>query len=186
MCFRCHVQKFTAKTYVKVFSPMFSTRSFMACALILKSLIHLKLIFCGSCEIEIYCHLRVNIQFSRSVYWRYCLFSIVYSWLPCLGLLLGSQFWPVGLCLLFHYHSVWGSVGHAWGMWKFLGQGSNPSHSSSDNAKSLTTRPPGNSSTILFWLPKLYGLAWKQEVWSLPLCSFSELLWLSEVFCGFI
>ena len=43
----------------------------------------------------------------------------------------------------------WG--GHACGMRKFQGQGLNPSHSSSnlshssDNAKSLTSRPPGNS-----------------------------------------
>ena len=40
--------------------------------------------------------------------------------------------------------------GQTHGMWKFLGQGlklshsSNPSHSS-DNAESLTVRPPGNS-----------------------------------------
>ena len=36
--------------------------------------------------------------------------------------------------------------GRTHGMQKFPGQGTNPSHSS-DNAKSLTTRPPGNSQT---------------------------------------
>lgn len=41
-------------------------------------------------------------------------------------------------------------LGHAGGLWKFLGQGSNQSHSSnlshnSANAKSLTLRSPGNS-----------------------------------------
>ena len=39
--------------------------------------------------------------------------------------------------------------GHTLGMWKFLAQGSNPSHSS-DIAQSLTTRPPGNSSNLGF------------------------------------
>ena len=34
--------------------------------------------------------------------------------------------------------------GHLWGIWKFLGQGSNPQHSA-DNARSLTVRPSGNS-----------------------------------------
>jgi len=33
-------------------------------------------------------------------------------------------------------------------MWKFPGQGMNPCHSS-DNAKSLTPRPPGNSNFII-------------------------------------
>ena len=37
-----------------------------------------------------------------------------------------------------------GFFGHAHGLQKFPGQGSNPHHSS-DNARSLTTRPPGNS-----------------------------------------
>ena len=37
------------------------------------------------------------------------------------------------------------SFGHTVDMWKFPGQGSNPSHSC-DNAGSLTVRPPGNSS----------------------------------------
>ena len=41
-------------------------------------------------------------------------------------------------------------LGHALGMWKFLGEGWNLYHSSSsshsiDTAESLTTRPPGNS-----------------------------------------
>ena len=42
-------------------------------------------------------------------------------------------------------------------MQKFLAQGSNPSHSS-DNARSLTTRPPGNSSLLSFkiFFPKLF------------------------------
>ena len=50
------------------------------------------------------------------------------------------------------------SFGRACGMQKFLGQESNPSISSnpghsSDNAKSLTTRSPGNScSNFLSWL----------------------------------
>ena len=34
--------------------------------------------------------------------------------------------------------------GYTLGMWKFLGQGLNPNHSS-DNTKSLIARPPGNS-----------------------------------------
>ena len=38
--------------------------------------------------------------------------------------------------------------GCAWGMWKFLGQGSNPSHSS-DHNEFLTAGPPGDSSFIL-------------------------------------
>ena len=41
--------------------------------------------------------------------------------------------------------------GQTFGMWKLPGQGSNPGHSHdlshSDNAGSLTARPPGNSST---------------------------------------
>ena len=42
---------------------------------------------------------------------------------------------------------------HAQSMWKFLGQGSNLCHKrhrshSSDNAGSLTTRPPGNSPDV--------------------------------------
>ena len=46
--------------------------------------------------------------------------------------------------------------GHSRGIWKFLGQGSNLSHSSdpshtSDNARSLTTRPPENSSITFFF-----------------------------------
>ena len=41
------------------------------------------------------------------------------------------------------------SFGHAYGMQKFPGQGLNPSHRS-DNAESLTTRPPGNSLSLVF------------------------------------
>ena len=44
-----------------------------------------------------------------------------------------------------------GFFGHAWGMQKFLGLGLNPSHSS-DNAESLTARPPGNSPMVFFIL----------------------------------
>ena len=48
-----------------------------------------------------------------------------------------------------------------WGMWKFLGEGSNSSHGSdpshsSDNTKSLPAEPPGNSKLhveiIIFWI----------------------------------
>ena len=47
---------------------------------------------------------------------------------------------------------------YACGMWKFLGQGSNLCHSSnqchsSDNAKSLTTWPPGNFHVSISWMP---------------------------------
>ena len=52
--------------------------------------------------------------------------------------------------------------GHAHGIQKFPSQGSNPSHSSNlshtrDNAKSLTTRPSGNSNNMLLknqWVNK--------------------------------
>ena len=70
------------------------------------------------------------------------------------------------------------------GMWKFLGQGSIPSHSN-DNAKSLTTRPPGNSFTLFFFFNPLkirliYGLSiisvWMSVLMSAPqfwfLCKF--------------
>ena len=40
-------------------------------------------------------------------------------------------------------------LGHINGMWKLLGQGSNSSHSS-DNKESLTARPPGNSTKLVF------------------------------------
>ena len=39
--------------------------------------------------------------------------------------------------------------GHACGTWKVPGQGSNPHHSS-DNTRSLTTRPPVNSINVIF------------------------------------
>ena len=39
-------------------------------------------------------------------------------------------------------------------MWKFLGQGSDPHHSS-DNAGSLTTKPTRNSLKVLF-NPKMF------------------------------
>ena len=44
-----------------------------------------------------------------------------------------------------------------------------------------------NASTILFWLLHLHNILWNQVVWNLHLfSSFSRLLWLFEVFCGFI
>ena len=55
------------------------------------------------------------------------------------------------ILLLFLYFS-----GHTHSVWKFPGQGSNPGHSS-DNTKSLTTRPSGNScSIILVWSVLLF------------------------------
>jgi len=42
------------------------------------------------------------------------------------------------------------------------------------------------ASTMLFWWLWLWNIAWNQEVWFLLLCSFSELFWLSGVFCGSI
>ena len=45
--------------------------------------------------------------------------------------------WPGFVVVIFCF-------GHAHDMWKFPGQGSNPSHSS-DSAGSLTTGPPGKS-----------------------------------------
>ena len=62
------------------------------------------------------------------------------------------------MCLfLCQYHSGFFS-GHAHGMWKLPGQGSNPYHSS-DNTVSLTARPPGKSSycfipVALYYSPK--------------------------------
>ena len=47
-------------------------------------------------------------------------------------------------------------LGRACGMWKFLGQGANPSHIS-DRARSSTARPPGNSLAHVFLLKPLTG-----------------------------
>ena len=63
--------------------------------------------------------------------------TLRHFWIFVLLLFLGG-----GVCLFL--------FGHAYGMWKFLGQGSNPCHSSdpshhSNSAGTLTTRPPGNS-----------------------------------------
>ena len=47
--------------------------------------------------------------------------------------------------------------GHSHGMQKFLGQGSNPGHSS-DNARSLTAQPPGNSLSCLKFAARVFQL----------------------------
>ena len=39
--------------------------------------------------------------------------------------------------------------------------------------------------TMLFWLLWPCSIVWYQVVWFLQLCSFSRLLWLFRVFCGF-
>ena len=50
---------------------------------------------------------------------------------------------------LYLFHFIHLSLGCACGMRKFLGQGLNPCHGS-NNAESLTTRPPGNSRRTVF------------------------------------
>ena len=49
--------------------------------------------------------------------------------------------------------------GHTRGMQKFLGQGSKPSYSS-DNAKSLTARPPGNSQKFSIWMKSSWSIVY--------------------------
>ena len=64
-----------------------------------------------------------------------------------LGCFPGSPFhsWISNIFILFYFIYL----GHGHSKLKSQGQESNPSHSS-DNAQSLTTKPPGNSSTNVF------------------------------------
>jgi len=65
--------------------------------------------------------------------------------------------------------------GYARCMWNILGQGSNPYHTSdlshsSDDAGSLTARPPGNSKGVLFLILQIYIYIY---------ISFLSFLWLN-------
>ena len=62
--------------------------------------------------------------------------------------------------------------GHIHGMQKFPGQGSNPHHSSdlshrSDDVRSLTARPPGNSGNNIFKCWERSQIYWRG--WNVPL-----------------
>ena len=62
----------------------------------------------------------------------------------------------------------WGDRGCTPGMWKFLGQGWNSCYRG-DNARSLTTRPLGNSNVPSFWCCDLsvhFSLKPKAHSWS--------------------
>ena len=68
----------------------------------------------------------------------------------CRWLMYFTAYVPPEATLLFFF------FGCTCGMWKFLGQGLNLSHGS-DNAESLTARPPGNSLNLLLcftWIPQ--------------------------------
>ena len=58
---------------------------------------------------------------------------------------------------------VFGGFGHTHKMWTFPGLGSNLHHSS-DNSKSLTTRPTGNSQVHFFFSLFLGPHPWDREV----------------------
>lgn len=126
---------------------------FFQCFLTLRSSVCLNLFLCVVLK-------NVLISFlylSSTTYRRDSLFSMVCSCLlcrrlidqRCVGLFLGPlsrSFVYVWFCnsIILCFFS-----GHACSTKKFLCQGLNPSHSS-DNTGSLTTKPPGNTSTILF------------------------------------
>ena len=57
--------------------------------------------------------------------------------------------------------------GHAYGMPKFPGQGSDPSHSTwvCDNAESLTSKPPGELGMVNFYV-SLTGSQGNPDIWS--------------------
>ena len=97
---------------------------------------------------DLYDNLRGLHWLNNPIHWQNyfpgTLHSCVRIWLGHCGL----------LCLIsptIFFYILFCLFGHAHSMWKFPGQGWNPSYSSED-AESLTTRPPGNSPNyILNW-----------------------------------
>ena len=73
-----------AVTYVKVFSAVFSSKSFIVSGLTLRYLVHFEFIFVSSIRnCSNFITLHIAVQFSQHHYWRDYLFSIVYSCLLC-------------------------------------------------------------------------------------------------------
>ena len=102
------VQKIFLLIMSKIVLPVFSFRSFMVSGLTFRSLTHCEFLFINGvrkCSNFILWH--VAVQFPQHHLWGVCLFSIVYSWLPCcwlidrrcMGLFLGCLLSSDYLCL---------------------------------------------------------------------------------------
>ena len=99
------LQKLLSLKYLHIFSS-----SFMVSYLIFNSFSHFDFIFCmvwGSVLTSLIC-IQLS-KFHNTNYWRYCLFSVVYSWLlcrrlvhwSCMGLFLGTLFCSIDSYICF-------------------------------------------------------------------------------------
>ena len=114
--FWCHIKKITLpKPFSRIiFSKLYSS-SFLLSCLKLKSLIHLKLTFVSGKDkgpVSFFC-MWIS-HFHNTIYWRDYPSPFKHSWLPCqilvdnicMGLLLGSEFCCIGLCVCFYASTV--------------------------------------------------------------------------------
>ena len=95
------------------FNSMFSSRSFIVSGLTFNSPIHFKLIFVSGVRQGFsYIFYTWIFNYSSTIYWKDCLFSIEYFWLlcqtlfDCLGLFLGFQLFNWSICLLLCQYNV--------------------------------------------------------------------------------
>ena len=108
------IQKDTAVIYVKEYS-MFSSRSFIVPFLTFRSLIHFEFIFVyGMKNALISLFHRQLSSFPSTIYWRDCLFSMVYSCLlhcrlidsKSTGLFLNFLSHSIDLCVFFYVNTI--------------------------------------------------------------------------------
>ena len=102
---RRHIKKKFLRLMSKRLLPMFSSRSFMVSHLTVKSIIHFEFFVRGVRKWSSSIPLHVAVQFHNIIYWRSCLFSIVYFSLhfcrltDCMsmGLLVGTLLCSINL-----------------------------------------------------------------------------------------